>query len=132
MFWRRSSGAHIPFSMIRDLLAEVTDQSGIISPTKLRSVLHIRMKDIAELAQVHRNTLHRNPGAPAVQARLATITRILLKAAQITNDPALSITWFKFQPLEGLDGKTAAELVCEGHGEAVFHYLEMVEHGKRS
>ncbi len=101
-----------------------------ISPEKVAATLRVSLADIARIADVHRNTLARAPTSPKVQARLGEVMRILTEAADLLDgDMGKAVLWFSHQPLAGFDGRTAEELVTEGHAQAVLTHLGMLRDG---
>ena len=81
------------------------------------------------MTHLHRNTLARKPQSDRVQARLGEIARIIGLAADLIGDADRAVIWFRHQPLQGFDHKTAEQLVAEGHGDAVRKHLEVLAEG---
>lgn len=119
--------------MLAEALIDVTEsKEGGISPRKLSRLLRMPMsgKDgLTALVKLHRNTLTRSPGSAKVQRRLGEVAKILAYAADLTGDKVRAAVWFRYQPLHGFDNKTAADLVQDGHGDAVMKHLENLYHG---
>lgn len=116
--------------MLSPTLENVIDPGhSLISPQRVGALLGLPMSRLAELAQVHRNTLTRHPEAPAVQERLGEMARIISSAAELTGDEGRAVIWFRHQPLSGFGGATAEELVGEGQGRAVIAHLAMLRDG---
>ena len=116
--------------MITDTLERLSDFSdGTLSPERLAGMLHIPVSELARLTGIHRNTLSRTPGAPAVQSKIGTIARILATAADMLGNEGKAVIWFMHQPLSGFAGQTAAELVAAGNSKAVLTHLEMLRNG---
>jgi uncharacterized protein (DUF2384 family) len=117
--------------MLSPFLDQVRDpRRGIISPQRISSALNLPLTRIAEIAQVHRNTLAQRPDSPAVQQRLGDVARVIVAAADLLGgDTARAIIWFKHQPLAGFDGQTAEQLIAAGHADAVSEHLEMMRDG---
>lgn len=116
--------------MLSPFLDTVTDRErGTISPERVSETLHMPMARLAELAHVHRNTLARQPDSPLVQERLGMVARIVAAAGDLTGDTGRAVVWFRHQPLAGFDGRTAEELVADGHADAVLAHLEMLRDG---
>ena len=69
--------------MLSLFLTDVMDpHKGVISPQRMSSALHISLSRLSEIAQLHRNTLTRNPDSPEVQQRLGEVARIISLAAE--------------------------------------------------
>lgn len=116
--------------MLSPFLASVMDRdSGLLSPERVGAALHMPMARLAKLAKLHRNTLQRHPDAPAVQTRLGEVARIVAAAADLLGDTGRAVVWFRHQPLAGFDGRTAEELVADGHADAVLTHLELLRDG---
>ena len=115
--------------MLNAFLDKVSD-GGIISPQRVGDALHMPLSQLARLVKVHRNTLARLPGSPVVQARLGEVARMIAAASELLDgDIARAVIWFRHQPLAGFDGRTAEELVADGHPNAVLGHLEMLRDG---
>jgi hypothetical protein len=80
--------------------------------------------------RVHRNTL-RNPSSERLQGRLREMVKVITAAATLSGDIDKAIYWFRNEPIADYDHKTAAELVAQGHTEAVLAYLCDLENGAR-
>jgi uncharacterized protein (DUF2384 family) len=87
------------------------------------------LSGLAKLAHVNRNTMTAKPESRAVQAKLGQIAAIIARAAEMSGDEARAIIWFKHMPIVGFGGKTAEQLVEEGHADAVMATLETMEQG---
>jgi hypothetical protein len=64
-----------------------------------------------------------------VQTRLGEIARIITFASALVGDTSRAIVWFRHQPLQAFDHKTAEQLVAAGQGEAVRKHLEILAEG---
>lgn len=116
--------------MLSPFLADVTEpEQGGISPQRMSDALHVSLRRLSEITQLHRNTLTRSPHSPEVQQRLGEVARIITTAAELVGDKQRAITWFRHQPLSGFDYKTAEDLVMAGHADAVLAHLEMLVEG---
>ncbi len=101
----------------------------MIQPRLLAARLNLPMTKLAGLAHVNRNALTSKPNSPAIQAKLGEIAAIIARVAAMTEDEGAAIVWFKHQPIVGFGGKTAEDLVEEGHADAVMWYIDSVEAG---
>ncbi len=113
--------------MLAAFLDDIRDHD-IIAPRLMAERLRLPLSRLARLAHVNRNTMTARPGSPAVQAKLGEIARIIARAADLAGDEGRAIIWFKHQPIPGF-GKTAEELVEQGHAEAVMWTIESMEEG---
>ena len=80
---------------------------------------------------MHRNTL-RNPSSERLQGRLREMVKVITAAATLSGDIDKAIYWFRNEPIADYDHMTAAELVTQGHSEAVLAYLCDLENGARA
>ena len=113
--------------MLAAFLDDIRDHD-MIAPRRMAERLRLPLSRLARLARVNRNTMAAQPGSPAVQAKLGEIARIIARAADLAGDEGRAIIWFKHQPIPGF-GRTAEELVEDGHGDAVMETLESMEEG---
>jgi hypothetical protein len=114
--------------MLAPLLADLHEKS-FISPQRMGDRLRLPLADLAKLAHVHRNTLARNPDSAVVQKGLEPVVHILAAAEELTGDADRAIIWFRHQPLAGHGGRTASQLVEQGHADAVIAHLEDLRDG---
>ncbi len=114
--------------MLRAFLTDVSDRD-FVSPVRMSARLRLPLNELARLAHVHRNTLTRSPDSLAVQNSLQPVVRILTVAEDLTGDADKAILWFRHQPIAGHGGKTALQLVEEGHAQAVLQHLEDLRDG---
>ncbi|SEJ87014.1 hypothetical protein SAMN05428950_10458 [Sphingomonas sp. OV641] len=113
--------------MLAAFLDDIRD-ADMIAPRRMAERLRLPMSRLAKLAHLNRNTMAARPESPAVQAKLGEIARIIARAAELAGDEGRAIIWFKHQPIAGF-GKTAEELVEEGHADAVMWTLESMDQG---
>lgn len=101
-----------------------------ISPKRLSKALGVKVAGLAELTGVHRNTL-RNPSSERLQGRMREMVKAITAATELTGDVDKAIYWYRNEPIADYGHRTAAELVAEGHVEAVLAYLRDLENGAR-
>lgn len=99
-----------------------------ISPKRFSEALGVQVTSLAGLAGVHRNTL-RNPASERLQDKLREMVKAISAAAAVTGDIDKALYWYRNEPIGDYGYKTAAELVAEGHLEAVLAYLRDLENG---
>ena len=102
---------------------------GFLSPRRMSHELRMPLSELSRVTHLHRNTLTRKPQSDRVQARLGEIARIIALAADLVGDTDRAVVWFRHQPLQGFERKTAEQLVSEGHAQAVLKHLEMLAEG---
>nr|WP_295105800.1 hypothetical protein [uncultured Caulobacter sp.] len=99
-----------------------------ISPKRFSEALGVQVSGLASLAGVHRNTL-RNPGSERLQGKLREMLKAIAAATLLTGDLQAALYWYRNEPIADYGHKTAAELVAEGHLEAVLAFIEDLENG---
>lgn len=99
-----------------------------IWPKRFSAALGVQVAGLANLAGVHRNTL-RNPASERLQDKLREMVKVISAAATLTGDVSKAIFWYRNEPIADYDHKTAAELVAEGHADAVMAHLRDLENG---
>ena len=114
--------------MLTAFLDTVRD-GDMIAPRRMADRLHLPMTGLARLARLNRNTLSSKASSSTVQTRLGEIASIIARAAELSGDEGRAIIWFRHQPITGFSGKTARELVEDGHGDAVLNLLDDLENG---
>lgn len=119
---------HVVVSRFVDSLQE--PRTPYISPSRFSKVLGVKTASLAELTGVHRNTL-RNPSSERLQVRMREMVKVISAAAQLTGDIQKAIYWYRNEPIVDYDQRTAAELVADGHAEAVLAYIRDLENGAR-
>lgn len=113
-----------------DLVRGVRDETGLISAERLAEVLDIGIVDLARLTRISPVTLRDRSASVDVQSKLTAIADIMTKAFDLfAGGPLAAIRWFKYEPLDPLDNRTAGQLVEAGHADAVLDYLELIENG---
>ena len=55
--------------------------------------------------------------------------RIVAEAADLLGDTGRALAWFRHQPLAGFDGRTAQEMVVDGHAGAALAHLDLLRDG---
>ncbi|NGO54479.1 DUF2384 domain-containing protein [Allomesorhizobium camelthorni] len=101
-----------------------------ISPRRLSKALGVKVANLAQLTGVHRNTL-RNPSSERLQGRMREMVKVISAATELTGDVDKAIYWYRNEPIVDYGHRTAAELVAEGHAEAVLAFIRDLENGAR-
>jgi hypothetical protein len=120
--------ANVVVSKFVDSLQE--PRTPYISPSRFSEVLGIKVIALAELTGVHRNTL-RNPSSERLQLKMREMIKVISAAAELTGDIQKAIYWYRNEPIADYNHHTAAELVAEGHVDAVLAYIRDLENGAR-
>ena len=100
-----------------------------ISPARFAARSGLSQGALARLAGVHRNTVRLNPASEALQDRLREMVGIIASAAELTGDVEKALYWFRNERIADYRGRTAADLVAEGHAGAVLAYLDDLRNG---
>lgn len=108
-------------------LDDIRDRD-MIAPRRLAERLRLTQSRLAQLARVPRATMSARPGSPTVQARLGEIAHIIARAAELSGDEGRAVIWFRHQTIPGF-GRTAQELVEQGHADAAMRTLESMDEG---
>lgn len=103
-------------------------ENDLIAPQRLADKLRLPLSGLAKLAHVNRNTMSAKPQSPAVQKKLGEIAAVIARAAELSGDEGRALVWFKHIPIMGF-GKTAEQLVEEGHADLVMDDLERMAWG---
>lgn len=101
-----------------------------ISPQRLSKAFGVKVAGLAALTGVHRNTL-RNPSSERLQSRMREMVKVVSAAAKLTGDLDKAIYWYRNEPIAEYSHRTAAELVADGHVEAVLAFVRDLENGAR-
>jgi hypothetical protein len=120
--------ANVVVSRFVDSLQE--PRTPYISPSRFSEVLGVKVVALAELTGVHRNTL-RNPSSERLHSKMWEMIKVISAAANLTGDIQKAIYWYRNEPIADYDHRTAAELVAEGHADAVLAYIRDLENGAR-
>jgi hypothetical protein len=101
-----------------------------IEPARFADALSLQVKELADLAGVHRTTVAEKPTNPKLQSFLRDALRALSAAAEVSGgDMNRAAYWFRNVPIPEFDHRTAADLVSGGRVDAVIAYLESIEGG---
>ncbi len=95
-----------------------------LSPARIGGIFGFKVQELAERAQVHRNTPTARPKAPQLQKYLQDIVRALAVATEMTGDEKRAAFLLRNEPLRAFDYKTADALIQDGRADTVIAYLE--------
>ena len=54
---------------------------------------------------------------------------IIAAATNLSGDAGCALRWYRDEPIPAYGGRTAQDLVAEGHGHAVLAFLKGLENG---
>lgn len=100
-----------------------------LSPLRVGERFGFRVQELAERANVHRNTPTARPQAPQLQKYLRDMVRVLAAATELTGDEERAAFLLRNEPLRAFGYKTADSLVREGRADALVAYLESLAGG---
>lgn len=94
------------------------------------SRLELRRDELAKILRVPEKALFSGNIAadPEVARRLKDMLAIVTRLSQWTKDDRASLVWYTHEAIPAF-GKTASEVVADGHGSAVLDYLDMLAVG---
>ena len=101
----------------------------VLSPRRFADALEMDLQTLAGLAGVHRNTLSRAPGSPAVQRFLRDAVRIIRAAGDVSGDVGRALFWYRNEPLQPFGYETPERLVAAGRVDDVLRYVLSLEAG---
>ncbi|AET92569.1 hypothetical protein BYI23_C004230 [Burkholderia sp. YI23] len=84
---------------------------------------------MAQQAHVHRNTISRQPASESVQRFLRDALRVIRAATDISSDVTKALFWYRNEPLQVFNYKTAEQLVSESRADDVLRYVSSLEAG---
>ena len=101
------------------------------SPALVARALRTTQAEIADTLGLPRDALSRKTRvrAPRTQTRLRQMLEILRRLTEHGGSALYAYAWFRSEPLPGLGGVTADQLVREGHADWVHDYLDDVRDG---
>lgn len=100
-----------------------------LSPARISEFFGFQIQELAERANVHRNTPTARPHTPQLQTYLQKLIRVLAAATELTNDPKRAAFLIRNEPLRTFEFKTADTLIQEGRGDSVIAYLDSLAGG---
>ena len=123
---RRVDWIHIP----------VLDRSddGYFAPRKIAGALQTTSEEIARTAGLGKDAVQRRDRVRSdrTQRRLRQMVEVLNKAEPRFGSALIAYAWYRSEPLAGLGGLTAMELVRQGNAAEVMEYVDAVEAGLHS
>lgn len=112
------------------LMTFLRDDAGpTLSPVRYGLMLQLDAQTLAQIVQVHRNTLRLSPTSPPIQEFLRDAVRVLCAATDLQGDVEAALFWFSNHPLREFEYKTAQTLVSERKTVALLRYLDSLGAG---
>jgi hypothetical protein len=111
-------------------LSDLRDgQKPYVSPALFARKLQIEPNHLAALAHVHPSALNQSPLPSELHRFMRDAIRVFAALTEINGSVSQSVSWFRNQPLELLEDKTAEMLVSDGEIEKVMKYIAMMDAG---
>ena len=114
---------HKNFDGFMDFLRDRELGAAAISPKRFIAVFGIDLLTLANQAHVHRNTVSRAPASESVQRFLREVLRVIRAAADLSSDIERALFWYRNEPLQPFEYKTAEQLVSEGRTDDLLRYI---------
>ena|SRR5690625_2284662 len=111
-------------------LAEYVED-GFLSPKKIAAAFRTTQEEIASSAGLARDAVLRKERARSnrTQRRLREMLGIVDRVESRLGSPLIAYAWFRSEPLQGLSGRTAMQLVKEGRADEVLELIDAVDAG---
>ncbi len=120
---------HENFDAFMDFLRDRELGAAALSPKRFIEVLGMDLQTLANQAHVHRNTLSRAPASESVQRFLREVLRVIRAAADLSGGIERALFWYRNEPLQPFEYKTAEQLVSEGRTDDLLRYIVALEAG---
>ena len=120
---------HRNFEGFMDFLRDNEHNAVALSPKRFSEVFNVDLQTLAVQAHVHRNTLARAPTSESVQRFLRETLRVVRAAADLSGDVEKALFWYRNEPLQPFNYKTAENLVSEGRTDDLVRYIASLEAG---
>ena len=117
------------FECFLEFLRDQEIGATMLSPKRFSEVFSMDIQTLAEQAHVHRNTISRAPTSEGVQRFLREALRVIRAATDLSGDVDRALVWYRNEPLQPFDYKTAEQLVSDGRTEDLLRYIGSLEFG---
>lgn len=111
-------------------LAQYAD-GGLFAPRRIAETLRTTSEEIARSAGLGKDAIQRKDrlGSTRTQRRLREMVEVLNKVEQRFGSALMAYAWYRSEPLPGLSGQTAMQLVRDGRADDVLDYIDAVDAG---
>lgn len=120
---------HKNFDGFMDFLRDKELGAIALSPKRFGEVFNVDLQTLANQAHVHRNTLSRAPASESVQRFLREVLRVIRAAADLSGDIERALFWYRNEPLQPFEYKTAEQLVGDGRTDDLLRYISSLQVG---
>ncbi|MYH56549.1 MAG: DUF2384 domain-containing protein [Boseongicola sp. SB0675_bin_26] len=106
-------------------------ESGQLEPRRIAAALRTSSEDVTQTVGLSKDALQRRTriNSDKTQRRLREPLEVLNKVEPRFGSELTAYAWFRSEPLPGLDGRTAMQLVQEGKAGQVLEYIDAVDAG---
>lgn len=110
---------------------ETFAESGQFAPSRIAEVLRTTRDEVARTVGLGRDAVMRPDriASAKTQKRLREMVEILNRVEPRFGSSLIAYAWYRSEPLAGLGGLTAMQLVRDGHAADVMDYIDAVEAG---
>jgi len=120
---------HKNFDGFMDFLRDQELGAVALSPKRFGAVFGIDLQTLANQAHIHRNPLSRAPASESVQRFLREVLRVIRASADLSGDIERALFWYRNEPLQPFEYKTAEQLVSAGRTDDVLRYIGSLQVG---
>lgn len=114
-----------------DLLNQVTNEEGLISPRAIADLFHTTIKEVAELCELSVDALnkHDRVRSERSQKRLRELMLILSQAEPWCGGRYGAYAWYRSEPIPSFGDATAEDMLKQGKAELVMQHIRRIEDG---
>ncbi len=120
---------HKDFEGFMEFLSDRELGADAISPKRFIEVFGTDLQTLANQAHVHRNTLSHAPASKSVQSFLRVVLRVIRAAADLSGSIENTLFWYRNEPLQPFEYKTAEQLVSDGRTDDLLRYIDSLGTG---
>lgn len=120
---------HKNFDGFMDFLRDRELRGVALSPKRFCEVINIDLQTLALLAHVQLSTLKLAPASESVQRFLRETLRVIRAATDLSGDIEKALFWYRNEPLQPFEYKTAEQLVSEGKTDELASYVASLKAG---
>ncbi len=104
---------------------------GLFAPRKMAELFRTTSEEIARTAGLGKDAVQRKErvSSDKTQRRLREMAEVLNKVEPRFGSALMAYAWYRSEPLAGLSGQTAMQLVRAGRAEDVLDYIDAIDAG---
>lgn len=126
---RSTPVTHKNFDGSMDFLRERETGGVALSPKRFCEAINIDLQTLAAQAHVHRSTIKHAPATESVQRFLRQALRVIRAGIDLSGDVDKALFWYRNEPLQPFEYKTAEQLVSEGKTDDLVSYIASLKAG---